>query len=646
MNTKPYSIQTVKPQCSDKKNGSVIITDISNGLLSFSWININPDALVTDYGKAIHNLSCGIYTLQVYNLLKRSTETIDIDLSCADALSVDLVHIGDTKCYSDSIDMHLEWSGGLAPYRLNINNFTIKTSQMYYDYIIKPNNYYNVSVSDKNGCTAEKKEIRIITKPLNAEIKWSPIAQYNGVSSSVTCKITGGIEPYKIAWFKEDGEQPIIVNQTSIDYKLVAGDYRLVVTDKNNCETIKKFTISQPRPISVNVSKFNDYSTKSLFDPVEEVKIIYNLLLLPLNKSADYSDILSSDIAIKNGSNKVEQKICMDYGNVIIDDQEYQYYYISPGIEKPQSVKTKLLLNDREMNLEHVFGSGRAKLVIGSIIISNDYSFAYKNMDIIRISESLDSNYIDTQIKQVFIKSGLYFSNNISTILNLIYNNTIDLDPIFFINKHKNLSTQSLTTKSNYRLGSITCHVSNADKNSLIATLTNELEDTETFSFDNKYHLTMNNLRYGKYILRIKDNNSNASIYNNEFINSDTFEIDILDSCEKERELSMMQSASLFNIDQCLLNVYNKPPKRLLFSDPEFKNGVLLNISPIDSCFKITGQNYNLEDCGYKIIKDLDHGKYNMEIFKKGYVTQKIEFFYNTTKETVTVILDKDKDNV
>jgi hypothetical protein len=644
MNTKSYSIQTVKPKCIDQKTGSITIIDRSNGLLSFSWTNINTDALIADYGKTVYNLSCGVYTLQIYNLLKKSTETIDIDLSCADALSMDLVHVGDIQCYNDNISMHIEWSGGLAPYILSINNFKINTSQTFYDYIIKPNYYYNISVTDKNGCIAEKKEIRIITKPLSVEIKWEPITQYNGVSSNVSCNITGGVEPYKVAWFKEDVPQPIIVNQTSINYKLVAGDYKLIVTDKNNCEIIRNFTISQPKPISVNVSRFNDYSTKALFDPVE-AKVVYNLLLLPLSKSSDYSDILSSEISIKNGNHQIEQKLCMDYGNIVINDQEYQYYYISPGIEAPHFVKSKLLFNDKEINLEHVFGSGRAKLVIGSMIISNDYSFAYKNNDIIKINELSNNSYIDTQIKQVFIKSGLYFSNNISTILNIIHNNTIDIEPILFINKHKNLTTQSLTTKSNNRLGSITCHVSNADKSSLIAILTNEFGDTRTLNFNDKYHLTINNLMYGKYILKIKDNNSSALIYNNEFINTDSFDIEILDSSEKERELSMIQSASTFDIDASLLNVYNKPPNRLLFSDPEFKNGVLLNINPIDACYKIIGQNYTLDDCGYKIIKDLGYGKYSVEIFKKGYVTQNIEFFYNTTKETVTVILDKDKDN-
>ena len=103
----------------------------------------------------------------------------------------------------------------------------------------------------------------------------------------------------------------------------------------------------------------------------------------------------------------------------------------------------------------------------------------------------------------------------------------------------------------------------------------------------------------------------------------------------------MIQSADIYNIDSSLLNVYNKPPNKLLFSDPEYKNGVLMNISPLDSCYNIVGEKINITDCGYKIIKDLPHGKYSIRIFKDGYKTQKLDLFYNTNKELVTTILER-----
>jgi hypothetical protein len=66
-----------------------------------------------------------------------------------------------------------------------------------------------------------------------------------------------------------------------------------------------------------------------------------------------------------------------------------------------------------------------------------------------------------------------------------------------------------------------------------------------------------------------------------------------------------------------------------------------MNISPIDSCYRIVGKNITIEDCGYKVIDNLPHGKYNIEIFKEGYKTENINIFYNTRKELVTVILEK-----
>lgn len=637
MNNLLYKITTIKPKCINQQDGSVNIQDFSSGVLSFSWLDLNSDCTVTDSGKTVYGIRCGTYTLKVYNIPKKTSEIITIDLSCSAELSIDLIHVDEIKCYTESVAAYIEWSGGSPPYKLQVNNDVVSLSTNSYNYNIKPNHIYHISIIDNNGCTVSRNNIGVQFKPLAATVQWDAITKHNGCSPMVQCSVSGGAAPYKIAWFVEGDTKPIIVNQNKLCNILKANNYELVIIDSNDCKITKNFSITQPPPISANITVFNDYSTKSLFEPMD-TQTVYNLLLIKENDiPIEPKNFTEALVYIKYNKQKIPQKLCMDYGSITIDSIKYFYFYISPGIVNIQSHKIILVINDIEIDLEYKFGGYKSKLVVGSLIMRNDNSFAYKNNDIICITS--DKNTINVKIDQPYIKTGLYLSNDIYTIINIT-----DPNGLKFINQYKQYKIQSLTTKSNNRLGSIICNVSNADKATLSAQLTNEHGDITEYSFNNKYTLSINNLIYGKYKLKVSDCHSIASIFNSQNIANDHYDIVILDSHETEREQASIQSANIFGLDQKLLNQYNNRPNRLLFSDPEFKNGVLMNISPLDCCYTIIGNNINIQDCGYKIIKDLPHGKYNIKIFKDGFITQDIKLFYNTNKDLITAILQKDLD--
>lgn len=639
MNNLLYKINIIKPKCFNETSGSITVTDLSGGILSFTWPDLTKEAVVEDYGRSISNLSCGKYIVKIYNIIKHNEEKITLDLSCADELSIDLVHVDEAKCYNNVINMLIEWSGGVPPYRLYINNHKLTLSENFYVYKITPNSNYNIAVVDNNGCIAKKSNIKLELHPLRANIKWDPILKYNEKCANVSCDITGGKPPYKTAWFADGDSKPIIVNQYSINNLLKAGTYQLTVTDSNNCQITDTFTISEPQPIAVSVLSFNDYSTKSLYDP-SETELVYNLLLIPSDNPICNNILNTSNISIKYDKINVEQRLCMDYGNIKIDDEIYNYYYISPGIPNHKIVKSNLIIDDQSCELQHKFGNRKAKLVKGSLLIRDDNSFSFHNNDIITIKSK--DNFINTQIDQVYIKTGLYISNSIYTILNMINPNLPNYDSLLFINQEDKFIVQSLTSKSNYRLGSIMCTAFNGDRASLQAILTNSEGESTEYTFNNKYTLTIDNLKYGEYKLVIKDNYSIASIFNNKNTTNNSFTVNILDSFEKEREISTMVSANIFNLDPSILNTYDVRPNKLLFYDPEFQNGVLMNISPLDCCYSIIGQDIQIEDCGYKVINNLPHGKYKIKIFKEGYKTENIKLFYNTSKELVTVILQKE----
>jgi hypothetical protein len=378
----------------------------------------------------------------------------------------------------------------------------------------------------------------------------------------------------------------------------------------------------------------------SLYDPVEVSKV-HNLLLIP-QKNNSISLNEKSSINIKQDNIEYKQKICMDYGETIIDDIKYNYCYITPGLKINKLSQLKLMVNDISYNIDHFYSKNKNfKLLVGSLIIPNDFSFNFKPKDFVSIN--YDDSIVMTQLYSVYVKTGMYISNNLYTILNFIHPGTTDIEIIKAINTHTENNTyiQSLTTKKNSRLGSITCYVSNAHKESLKAILTTENDDVFEIEFNNKNYINIDKLKYGNYNLIIKDKFNTASIYNNQYLSNKTFSFNILSSFENERDLSAQYSAQNFSIDPHYLNRYDNLPNKLLFTSTDFKNGVLINISPIDTCYSIIGNNIEINDCGVKVV-DLPYGKYSIKLDRTGYKSTTIDFIYNSPKDLVTVILEKE----
>ena len=167
------------------------------------------------------------------------------------------------------------------------------------------------------------------------------------------------------------------------------------------------------------------------------------------------------------------------------------------------------------------------------------------------------------------------------------------------------------------------------------------LNNIEYFNIENNV-LNIKNLINGNYKIKIYDDYNVAHYYNNQEVES-YYDIHISESFEEEQQICKNLAVDTYGIDPELLNVYNEPPRKLLFGSPEFKNGVLINISPFDACFTITDDSGDQKDyCGYQIIQDLENGKYIIKVFKEGYQDQIKEFFISTEKSLVTVNLNKD----
>lgn len=133
---------------------------------------------------------------------------------------------------------------------------------------------YTVTVSDRNGCTAQSSvtiEIRLpiaisyTTKKYNGGYDIS----CNGVSDGeIDITVTGGEGPYSYEWSGPGG-----FNSSSEDITdLIAGNYTVTVTDANNCKNTATITLVEPAILSIsktpdiNLNCFGDANASGLFN--------------------------------------------------------------------------------------------------------------------------------------------------------------------------------------------------------------------------------------------------------------------------------------------------------------------------------------------------------------------------------------------
>ena len=212
------------------------------------------------------------------------------------------------------------------------------------------------------------------------------------------------------------------------------------------------------------------------------------------------------------------------------------------------------------------------------------------------------------------------------------------------MNKCSDISLYSNYNNSHPK-GKIELRLYNHDQESSVVELIDENGKQSIFSMANE-QLIIKDLNYGKYSIKISDQYNLCKIYNQNSISKDFYDLEILDSFEKYQAFYQEKHQNLLKIDKAFLNRYdNMISKKILFMSPNHKNGVLINIFPLDACYDILDQNKNIvvQDCGYGFI-DLEMGKYLVRGYKNGYIEKTVEFFHNSKKDLVDLFLQQETD--
>lgn len=232
--------QALDVKCFGQPEGSIKV-NIEGGVMpyTFSWSN---GATTHD----LQNIPAGAYHLTVRDA-NGCISTTNAVIKQPELLSVQLDGIHHVLCNGNAtglIDINV--AGGVFPYSFKWSNGSNAE-----DLVNAVAGTYMVNVKDANGCaesltaTLEQPEKLTVFSENIEHLKCAGDA-----SGFIQVGVTGGVAPYKYLW--SNGEMnPAIRN-------LDAGDYRVMVSDANNCSSSFSATVTAPPALISSIDAISD----------------------------------------------------------------------------------------------------------------------------------------------------------------------------------------------------------------------------------------------------------------------------------------------------------------------------------------------------------------------------------------------------
>ena len=216
------SFTTVKPNCG-ASNGSINITvNGDTGPYTYLWSN---ETATED----LSNVPAGSYTVSVTT----STNcTYDYTVPLSNNGTLILTNtVSNVTCFgSNNGSINLSVNGGNAPF-----NYLWSNASTVQDISGLATGVYSVRVTDAAGCigilNAE------ITQPTTINIASTLVNETCGnQNGEIQLTVTGGVAPYSYLWSNgSNAEDPNF---------LEAGNYNVIISDANNCQKNRSFTIN------------------------------------------------------------------------------------------------------------------------------------------------------------------------------------------------------------------------------------------------------------------------------------------------------------------------------------------------------------------------------------------------------------------
>jgi gliding motility-associated-like protein len=208
------------------------------GLLQFNWSNSDG---FNSANQDIFNLAAGTYNLNITDENNCSLDTI-FNVNQPDSLVV-TSSTQDVSCFnfSDGI-IDLTIFGGVEPYITSWN--TIISDSTYVDSLSIGSYIY--LVTDSNNCFVEDTVLVEQPEQIIIDDNIQDVLCHGYSSGSIDLSVSGGTPSYVFEWSNSESSEDLD--------EISAGVYSLLLTDANNCQENRIFTITEPQfPITSNI---------------------------------------------------------------------------------------------------------------------------------------------------------------------------------------------------------------------------------------------------------------------------------------------------------------------------------------------------------------------------------------------------------
>jgi hypothetical protein len=186
------------------------------------------------------------------------TTTLPVTITQPDVLTASLQSVTDANCYgsSDGI-INLTISGGNAPYYKVSVDSAEWVSGSTLNQLKKGN--YTAYVRDTLNCATKVKDLTIKEPDDLVVSSWQVKESRCGYNNGhVVTTITGGIPDYHYQWSSTDNT--IVSKDSSRMDSLMSGTYKLMVTDKHNCNRSFTFNVSDSTNLTISALNTTDVS--------------------------------------------------------------------------------------------------------------------------------------------------------------------------------------------------------------------------------------------------------------------------------------------------------------------------------------------------------------------------------------------------
>ncbi len=240
--TQPSAIAVLETHqnvhCNGANDGSI---DLSVNGAAFPYTYIWSNNAVT---QDVTSLAPGLYSVTVTDANLCATALNSVSISEPVLISLSTVATDVTCNGAATGAVNLTVTGGTAPY-----SYSWTGGNVTQDVANLSAGNYLVTVTDARGCVASTGAAINQLPSINTTIQTTAVTCYGGNNGAISVQVQGGTAPYNYNW-NSGGMNASLSN-------LTAANYRVLITDANNCSVVDSADIIQPSPIVISATANN-----------------------------------------------------------------------------------------------------------------------------------------------------------------------------------------------------------------------------------------------------------------------------------------------------------------------------------------------------------------------------------------------------